>query len=220
MKTFICTIMWSACMAFTVPVMAATSDNATGVSTLAEINDHDPYVLISQLAERTFARLKAEKATMTTMKARQIINEELLPYIDKKYASYKVMGPNLRNTTKEQKEKFTEAFTSYIVATYADALKKYNDQAVSVEAAKPIDPQATVLPVKVTVQLAPTETAEIIFKMRLNKKTGSWKAYDMVAEGISLLSAKQSELTGLIREKGIDSVTATLHQHVADTAGK
>ena len=69
-------------------------------------------------------------------------------------------------------------------------------------------------------QLAPTETAEIIFKMRLNKKTGSWKAYDMVAEGISLLSAKQSELTGLIREKGIDSVTATLHQHVADTAGK
>ena len=42
----------------------------------------------------------------------------------------------------------------------------------------------------------------------------------MVAEGISLLSAKQSELSGLIRDKGIDAVSRQLNEHVAATATK
>jgi phospholipid transport system substrate-binding protein len=35
----------------------------------------------------------------------------------------------------------------------------------------------------------------------------------MVAEGVSLLSSKQSELGGSIRQKGIDSVSNMLEQH-------
>lgn len=203
-----------------VPPFSVISAEEVLTSEVVKVNDKDPYVLINVLADKTFARLKAEKNTITTAKARQIINEVLLPFIDKKYAAYKVIGPNLKDTTLEQKEKFTEAFASYIVATYADALKKYNDQTIEVEKPKAIDSNATMLPVKVIVNLSATESAEIVFKMRLNKKTGGWKAYDMVAEGISLLSAKQSELTGLIREKGIDNVTVTLLSHVAETAGK
>ncbi len=173
------------------------------------VDEKNPYILIKQLAENTFSRIKAEKE-MNTEKARIIINEELLPYIDRKYAAYKVIGPMLKNTTAEQKENFTNAFSDYIVATYADAFKKYNNQTIDVEEAKPINSKDVFVPVKVTIHLDSKETAEVIFKMRLNTKTGAWKAYDMVAEGISLLSAKQSELTGLIRDKGIDTVTADL----------
>ena len=54
--------------------------------------------------------------------------------------------------------------------------------------------------------------------MRQNQKTNTWKAYDMVAEGISLLSAKQSELSSLIRQHGIDYVSNMLEEHVKNTA--
>ena len=53
----------------------------------------------------------------------------------------------------------------------------------------------------------------VIFKLRQNSKTGEWKAFDMVAEGISLLSAKQTELGGLIRQQGIDAVSQMLEEH-------
>ena len=53
----------------------------------------------------------------------------------------------------------------------------------------------------------------VIFKLRQNNKTGEWKAFDMVAEGISLLSSKQSELGGMIRDKGIDAVSQMLEEH-------
>ena len=53
-------------------------------------------------------------------------------------------------------------------------------------------------------------TIEVVFKMRLNKKTGQWKAFDMVVEGISLLSAKQAELSNKIARQGVEQVTLEL----------
>ena len=49
----------------------------------------------------------------------------------------------------------------------------------------------------------------IEFILRKNKE-GEWAAYDMVAEGISVLSSKTKELQGLIRQQGIESVTELL----------
>lgn len=52
----------------------------------------------------------------------------------------------------------------------------------------------------------------ISFRVRKNKKTNDWKAYDMVAEGVSLLDSKQAELAGIIRQKGLAHVTEMLKE--------
>jgi phospholipid transport system substrate-binding protein len=46
--------------------------------------------------------------------------------------------------------------------------------------------------------------------MRANKKTGQWKAFDIVIEGISLLSTKQAELNRKITQQGINHVILEL----------
>ena len=53
-------------------------------------------------------------------------------------------------------------------------------------------------------------TVKVDFKLRKNKKTEEWQAFDMVAEGVSLLSTKQSEWNGKIRKGGIRSVSKGL----------
>ena len=53
-------------------------------------------------------------------------------------------------------------------------------------------------------------TISIDFKMRKNKKTQEWKAYDMVIEGISLLSSKQAELSNRIAKRGVEQVSLEL----------
>ena len=50
----------------------------------------------------------------------------------------------------------------------------------------------------------------VSFKVRKGKKTGDWAAFDLVAEGVSLLDAKQAELSGIIRQKGLPYVTELL----------
>ncbi len=100
-----------------------------------------------------------------------------------------------------------------MVSSYADALAHFDKQTVKVEPGKA--PNGNITAVNVSVKETGKPDIFLEFKLRKNNKTGEWKAFDMVAEGISLLSAKQSELGGLIRQDGIDAVIAQLREHNA-----
>ena len=51
---------------------------------------------------------------------------------------------------------------------------------------------------------------DLTFQMRKNSKTQQWKAYDLVVEGISLLTSKNAEFNSRINKFGIDQVTEEL----------
>lgn len=178
------------------------------------IDAQDPYVLVKDAAGNTFARLEhdAGQVKQDPNHLRTIVREELLPYVDNKFAAYKVIGQELKNTTPPQRERFVKAFTDYIVATYADALGKYDKQQIKVESSQSVDGKKEIA-VKVTVLDPGKPEINVVFQLRKNSKTGEWKVFDMVAEGISLLSSKQSELGGSIRQNGIDSVSSMLEEH-------
>lgn len=174
----------------------------------------DPYALINQAATKTFSRLNQEQGHLQGNVAllRQIIREELMPYVDNRYAAFKVIGSEISKTSAPQRDRFVSAFTDYIVATYADALGKYDKQTIEVEKPKSWGDDK-IVSVNVAVKEAGKPDINVIFKLRQNNRTGQWKAFDMVAEGISLLSAKQSELGGMIRDKGIDAASQMLEEH-------
>ena len=174
----------------------------------------DPYALVTEAANKTFGRLNKDQARIRAEPdyLRQIIREELMPYVDNKFASFKVIGSNIKDTTPEQRDRFTAAFTDYIIATYADALAKYDNQTIKVEPAKPLNGD-TIVSVNVAVTAQGKPDISVVFKLRQNGKTGQWKAFDMVAENVSLLASKQSELGGMIRDKGIDAVSQMLEEH-------
>ncbi|MBZ6065387.1 phospholipid-binding protein MlaC [Aeromonas schubertii] len=176
----------------------------------------DPYALIQLAADKTFARLKSDQPQIKSNPdhLRVIIREELLPYIDNRFAAYKVLGNQIKQTTPEQRDAFVSAFTEYMISSYADALAHYDKQTVQVEPAKPLDGKE-ITAVNLSVKEAGKPDINLEFKLRKNNKTEQWKAFDMVAEGISLLSAKQSELGGLIRQNGIDAVIKQLNEHNA-----
>jgi len=174
----------------------------------------DPFALINEAANRTFDRLNQDQQKIHSEPGylRVVIRDELMPYVDNKFAAYKVIGSNIKETTPAQRDRFTLAFTDYIIATYADALAKYDQQKIKVESPRDLGDDK-VVSVNVAVLDPGKPDINVIFKLRQNNKTGEWKAFDMVAEGISLLSSKQSELGGMIRDKGIDVVSQMLEEH-------
>jgi len=174
----------------------------------------DPFALINEAASRTFNRLNQDQQKIHSEPGylRIVIRDELMPYVDNKFAAYKVIGSNIKATTPAQRDRFTLAFTDYIIATYADALAKYDQQKIKVESPRALGDDK-VVSVNVAVLDPGKPDINVIFKLRQNNKTGEWKAFDMVAEGISLLSSKQSELGGMIRDKGIDAVSQMLEEH-------
>lgn len=140
---------------------------------------------------------------------REIVEKELMPSIDYKYASYKILGKHLKKTTKVQRKKFTESMRHYLVRTYASALNQYNNQQVIYEKGS-TKKGAKMASVNATIIDSGKPDIHMTFQMRKNKKTGQWKAYDLIVEGISLLSSKQAEFKGRIAKYGIDQVTVEL----------
>lgn len=170
-----------------------------------------PYKVIETVGNNLFQRIASNQQEITKFPdlMRTIVDEELMPYIDYRYAAYKILGKHLKSSSKDQREDFVVSMRQYLVRTYANALVQYHDQKVIFEQEKPTKGKNIV---SVTTQIIDSKrpTIDIAFKLRQNKKTTEWKAYDMVVEGISLLSSKQAELSSKIAKEGIDQVTLEL----------
>ncbi|WP_206484334.1 ABC transporter substrate-binding protein [Thalassotalea sp. G2M2-11] len=181
------------------------------ISSLAATPNISPYDTINVTGKKLFSRIAANQQELAKFPElmRDIVEQELMPVIDYRYASYKVLGKHLKNTTKEQRNKFVQSMRAYLVRTYANALNQYNDQQVNYEKGqvKPTDRMASV---DATIVDTNKPDVHLTFQMRKNKKTGQWKAYDLIVEGISLLSSKRAELTNRIAKYGIDQVTVEL----------
>lgn len=95
-----------------------------------EIDKTKPYEMMAQVSEITFARLKSEQSAIKTDPniLKTVVDEELMPYVNVKYAAYKLLGTHLKKTTPEERAEFVTAFRDYLVASYAQVLTLYTDQ--------------------------------------------------------------------------------------------
>ncbi|MFV0575203.1 MAG: phospholipid-binding protein MlaC [Vibrio sp.] len=190
--------------------MAFTAFSASAANT-------DPYQMMQTAGDATFARLKAEqpkiKQDPNTLKT--IVDEELMPYVNYQYAALKLLGPNLKGADKAEVKAFITEFRAYLISSYAQVLTQYTDQTIKYAPAKKIDDKQRIVSIPVEIVDSPRPNIKLEFTLLKDKKTGEWKAYDMVAEGISLISSKQSEWNTKIRQDGIPAVTKEL-KAVAD----
>ncbi|WP_448212844.1 phospholipid-binding protein MlaC [Colwellia sp. MEBiC06753] len=179
----------------------------------AEVEKSNPYTMIQKVADITFKRFANEQSTIRQNPniLKDIVREELLPYIDYRYAAFKVIGVNLKNTTEEERAAFVPVFRDYLVTSYAQVFTLYNNQQVEFEPAKKLGNEKIVA-VNTRVLEPGRNPIDISFKVRKNHKTDEWKAFDMIAEGVSLLDSKQAELASIIRQQGIAAATTMLKE--------
>ncbi len=170
----------------------------------------DPYQMIQQVAQSTFARIHHDSAAISANPnhLKQIVEQELMPYIDHSFASrwilYKV------NANAAEKKAFSAAFKNYLITTYATIFAKYDNQPVEFAKPQPFNGKK-VVEVKTTVKNQGGDDLAIDFRVRFNKKTGQWKAFDLKAQGISLLDSKRSELMAILRQNdGVAKATKLL----------
>lgn len=170
-----------------------------------------PYVVLENVGNKLFNRIAANQQEITKFPSlmQNIVEEELMPSIDYKYASFRILGKHLRHTTKAQRTQFVKSMRHYLSRTYATALMQYKNQQVIFEPGKSVKGKR-IVGIKMQIVELNKPTIDVIFKMRKNKKTGEWKAFDMIVEGISLLSSKEAELSQRITKQGIEQVSVEL----------
>lgn len=196
---------------FATQFLAAASLLFFSVASFAQVDTKDPYQLIMDLGDQVFHAVSEAKQNQanTPEQMAKLVDELMMPYIDVPFASYKILGSQLKKTTKQERKNFVAAMEQDLIKTYSAALAQYKDQTINYEPAKKIGNKKTVSVRTILVSPNAPEV-DMIFKLRKNKKTQQWKAYDLVVEGISLIDSKRAELSKLLRDKGVAHVTTVL----------
>ncbi|MGR3807533.1 phospholipid-binding protein MlaC [Pasteurella testudinis] len=177
----------------------------------------NPYQLMRQASDKLFASISANQAKIQQNPnyMRTIVKQELMPYVHVNYAGSLVLGQYFKSTTPAQRDQFFNAFSNFIEQSYAQVLTMYNNQRIQIEQEKPIGEQNIV---SIRVNLIQTNGAAPIkldFKWRKNTRTGAWQAYDMAAEGVSMVETKKNEWSNILRQQGIEALSAQIEKSAA-----
>lgn len=186
-----------------------------------EVNEENPYQLVKAVGLKTFDRIKdsQEQIEQDPELLRTIMKEELLPHVDYQFAAFKVLGKYFKSVEKDKLSEYVQVFRQYLITTYAVAMGYYDDQTVVFEPESDFTGQKSVT-VRAVVQDPGRPEIKVAFQVRKDSRTNEWKAYDMVAEGISLLNSKRAEFEPILRQEGIDAVIKLMREKIEQPVGE
>ena len=137
-----------------------------------------------------------------------IIDEVLLPHFDIDYASILVLGQHAREATPAQRERFAKAFYNSITHRYAEGLLDYTRGRVKVlPFSGDLNDKRTVVRTQVTMDDGKLVSIDYAFR---KSRSGDWKAYDVIIEGISYVTNYRNQVDAEIRKSSIDALITNL----------
>ena len=151
------------------------------------------------------AELKNDKEKLIA-----VIDDTFLPHFDIDYASILVLGQHAAAATPEQRQRFAKAFYNSITHRYAEGLLNYTRGRVKVlPFTGEQNPKRTVVRTQVMLDDGKSVSVDYAFRQ---SKSGDWKAYDVIIEGISYITNYRNQVDAEIKKEGLDKLITDLEQ--------
>lgn len=171
------------------------------------------------LVKNTFEDAKAVvKQTQDPRELRRIAEQKLLPYFDFQTMTRLAVGQGWRTATPAQQQALTNAFRTLLVNTYTSALNEASSILDKTLDVKPVQTKDNDAVVRTSVSGGGRPPVAIDYRMR-NSGSG-WKVYDVVVEGVSLVTTYRSEFGEEVRKSGVDGLIKALEQKNRSLGGR
>jgi phospholipid transport system substrate-binding protein len=150
--------------------------------------------------------LKAEAAKKTKKDKLRAISEKMFDFTE---LSRRTLANNWKKLSQEQQKEFIELYKSLLEDAYANKIMAYRDEKITFTkevplSEKTVEVQSTVL----------RDKGDIPIYYRVIMKDGSWRVYDVVVEGVSLISNYRSQFREILANKPPESLLETLRKKV------
>lgn len=170
----------------------------------------DPLQLVQQTADTVLKEVVTHKEALNKDQSGiyALVSVHVLPHFDFSRMTRSAMGKYWRRATEEQKSKLITQFRQLLIRTYGVALLNYSGQEIVYLPVRTTDDKD-----RVTVQTRVKEGGggpEIPVDYRLIFNQDVWMVYDVVIDGISLVSNYRTSFSGQIRRQGIDGLIQQL----------
>ncbi|WP_420957014.1 MlaC/ttg2D family ABC transporter substrate-binding protein [Burkholderia gladioli] len=187
---------------FLIPVAAAFF--SFGSAAQAQVNQSNPQALIKTATEQVLNEVRTQSIKPNDIgRVTDIVNRDILPYVDFRRTTQIVMGRNWRAATPDQQQQVIEQFKMLLIRTYAGALAQLKpDQQIQYPPFR-ADPGATDVVVRT---LAQTNGQPAQIDYRLYKSPQGWRVYDLNVLGAWLIQTYQQQFNEKIQQSGVDGL--------------
>ena len=128
--------------------------------------------------------------------------------------SQSVLATNWQSASTEEKRQFVEFFSQYLEDTYRNKIEAYTNQRVEY-LSEQIRRDRAVVDTEIV-----TDTTRIPVTYRLKNNQGQWYAYDVIIEGVSLVSNYRNTFNAIIKAEGMDGLLLDLEGRIANYKDK
>ncbi|MDD5323473.1 MAG: ABC transporter substrate-binding protein [Methylococcales bacterium] len=158
-----------------------------------------PQQIIKSVSTQLQERLKDKSFTQNFAQVTQYVNGVISLHTDFSKIAPLVLGKHWKTATAAEQERFTHEFQTLIVRTYSRAFVEYNDWKIRFMPLE-MPNEATKVIVKTEVLQPGQNPVDVNYRMFLTK--GEWKVYDIMIDGVSLVTNYRSTFNNEIQNKG------------------
>jgi phospholipid transport system substrate-binding protein len=157
---------------------------------------------------RTTVQREATSLQNQPQRAVEIVDRVVTPSIDMPRVTRLILGRHWNSLTGPQREEFSQAFRRWLLHGYASNVGDYADATVTFP--NPVSPQEhdTEATVRSQIVVAAGEAKRVDY--RLHKVAGTWKVYDVIAEGMSFVATYRNTLDEDLHRRGVEQLIADL----------
>ncbi|MBT8363997.1 MAG: ABC transporter substrate-binding protein [Deltaproteobacteria bacterium] len=139
------------------------------------------------------------------------IGEEIDSIFDFKELSRRTLGREWKKMKAEQQKEFVELFRELLQSVYADRLLAYSDQKII------FDKETMLKKGRAEVQsyLQTSDGKKIPLFYRLTDKSGSWRVYDIIIEGVSMVKNYRTQFREILAKDSPEKLLKILRDKVS-----
>jgi phospholipid transport system substrate-binding protein len=180
-----------------------------------------PIAMLEQASERMIDALKSESQAFQAEPSRlfDLVERELLPYVDEEAMARMVLGAHWRKATPTQQRRFVEEFRTFLIRFYVSALLDDPDRIDQMLANSenlirfiPTPGEDDGKRARVRAEVTPTSGPRIPVSFSLFRKDDAWKVYDVNVDGISIVITYRNNFAQQIARMGLDGLIADMAQ--------
>ena len=173
----------------------------------ANTNASQARKLIENLTQQAITILKSDSGDIGSreQKFRTVLTE----YFAMQSISKRVAGKHWQDMSPQQRQEFQRLFGEWVLKTYSRRFGGYKGEAIAVEKASAVG-RDTVL---VRTRLKGEQRSNKVDWRVIEENAGEQKIVDVSVDGVSMLVTQKSEISAIVKNKGVDGLLATLRKH-------
>jgi phospholipid transport system substrate-binding protein len=165
--------------------------------------------LVVQTAVDTILGILADD-TLNRDQKREKMRETINERFDFRAMSQSTLATNWKKATKDEQKQFVDLFAKLIQNSYIGKVEAYTNETVEYPAEKIKGKRAVVN------TLIITSSAEIPVNYKLYLKNAEWHVYDVIIEGVSLISSYRSTYQEIVMKDGFQGLFAKMEEKLKE----